>query len=115
MPGETREMMLKTVRDVSALCPDIIKLHLLHVIKDTPLGKIYENGQYTPLEKDEYVSIVCDQIELIPEKTVVERVTGDGMKDSLLAPLWSLKKTAVINDIDKELYRRGAWQGSKSI
>ncbi len=115
LPGETREMMLRTVRDVNSLCPDIVKIHLLHVIKDTPLGKMYENGEYTPLEKEEYVSVVCDQIELISPKTVIERVTGDGMRDLLLAPLWSLKKVSVINDIDKELYSRGSFQGIKSV
>ena len=113
LPEESREDMLKTALDVRALNPDIIKIHLLHVIKDTPLAKMYEKGIYTPLEKDEYVNIVCDQLELLCPDTVVERVTGDGIKDSLLAPLWSLKKTSVINDIDKELYRRGSYQGKK--
>lgn len=113
LPEEGREDMLKTALDIRALNPDIIKIHLLHVIKDTPLARMYEKGIYTPLEKDEYVNIVCDQLELLCPDTVVERVTGDGIKDSLLAPLWSLKKTSVINDIDKELYRRGSYQGKK--
>ncbi len=115
LPGESRGDMIKTVLDVNALHPDIIKIHLLHVIKDTPLAKMYERGLYSPLEKDEYVNIVCDQLELLSPDTVVERVTGDGLKESLLAPLWSLKKTSVINDIDKELYRRGSYQGKKQI
>jgi radical SAM protein (TIGR01212 family) len=113
LPGESREDMIRTLCDVDGLYPDILKIHLLHVIKDTPLGKMYEMGAYTPLEKDEYVGIVCDQLELLSPDIVVERVTGDGLKDSLLAPLWSLKKTSVINDIDKELYNRGTYQGAK--
>ena len=113
LPGESREMMLKTASDVAALKPDIVKIHLLHVIEGTALGGIYKMGEYTPLEKDEYVSIVCDQLELFPPETVIERVTGDGARDSLLAPLWSLKKVAVINDIDKEMYRRNSYQGIK--
>jgi radical SAM superfamily enzyme len=95
------------------LHPDVVKIHLLHVLKGTRLARIYERGEYTPLEKEEYVSIVCDQLELLSPDIVVERVTGDGLKDSLLAPLWSLKKTSVINDIDKELYNRGTYQGAK--
>jgi len=114
LPNEKREDMIRTAADVSALHPDIIKIHLLHVIKDTPLAKMYENGEYVPLEKDEYVSIVCDQLEILPEDVVVERVTGDGIRDELVCPLWSLKKTSVINDIDKELFRRRAYQGIKN-
>ena len=113
LPGESREMMLKTASDVSALKPDIVKIHLLHVIEGTTLGGMYKMGEYTPLEKDEYVSIVCDQLELFSPETVIERVTGDGARDSLLAPLWSLKKVAIINDIDKEMYRRLSYQGIK--
>ena len=111
LPTETKEDMLMTVKDVAELCPDIIKIHLLHVIKDTPLAKMYENGEYTPLTKEEYVDIVCSQLELLPESVVVERITGDGIRDELVSPLWSLKKTSVINDIDKEMYRRGTYQG----
>ena len=113
LPGESREMMMKTAWDVATLKPDIVKIHLLHVIEGTALGGMYKMGEYTPLEKDEYVSIVCDQLELFAPETVIERVTGDGARDSLLAPLWSLKKVAVINDIDKEMYRRGSYQGIK--
>lgn len=113
LPGESREMMMKTAWDVATLKPDIVKIHLLHVIEGTALGGMYKMGEYTPLEKDEYVSIVCDQLELFAPETVIERVTGDGARDSLLAPLWSLKKVAVINDIDKEMYRRSSYQGIK--
>jgi len=114
LPGESREMMIKTACDVAALKPDIVKIHLLHVIEGTVLASMYKSGEYEPLTKEEYVSIVCDQLELLPEETVIERVTGDGARDSLLAPLWSLKKVAVINDIDKELFKRGTYQGIKA-
>lgn len=111
LPKETREMMLETAHSVAKLSPDIIKIHLLHVIEGTPLAKMYKRGEYEPLSKEEYVSIVCDQLEILPEEMVIERVTGDGDRKTLLAPLWSLKKTIVINEIDKELYRRGSYQG----
>lgn len=113
LPSEGYAEMMQTARDVSVLLPDIVKIHLLHVIEGTPLAKIYKNGGYTPLEMNEYVKITCDQLEILPPDTVIERVTGDGERKTLLAPLWSLKKTAVINEIDKELYRRGSYQGKK--
>ena len=115
LPGESREQMLKTVRDVAALKPEQVKIHLLHVLKNTALGEMYERGEYIPLEKEEYVSLVADAIELLPPDTVVARVTGDGMGSDLLAPEWSRKKVSVINDIDKLLYERGSWQGIKNI
>ena len=114
LPGESREDMLKTVRDVAELAPDQVKIHLLHVLKNTEMARIYERGEYTPLKKDEYVALVADAIELLPPDTVVARLTGDGMADDLLAPDWSRKKVAVINDIDKLLYSRSSWQGMRS-
>ncbi|MBQ7376088.1 MAG: TIGR01212 family radical SAM protein [Clostridia bacterium] len=111
LPGESCEDMLRTVRDVAALKPDQVKIHLLHVLRGTVMGDIYERGEYTPLTKEEYVSLVADAIELLPTDTVVARLTGDGMADDLLAPDWSRKKVSVINDIDKLLYERGTYQG----
>ena len=113
LPNENREVMLKSVRDVAKLLPDEVKIHLLYVIDGTKLGDLYKSGEYKPLEQSEYVSIVCDALELLPPDTVVGRLTGDGEREKLLAPLWSLKKTCVVNDIDKELYARGTWQGKK--
>jgi radical SAM superfamily enzyme len=78
------------------------------------MGDIYERGEYTPLTKEEYVSLVADAIELLPTETVVARLTGDGLADDLLAPDWSRKKVAVINDIDKLLYERNSYQGIKN-
>ncbi len=111
LPGESREDMMKTVRDVAALAPEQVKIHLLHVLKNTKMVEMYESGEYTPLTKEEYVTLVADAIELLPRDTVVARVTGDGMGEDLLAPDWSRKKVSVINDIDKLLYERGSWQG----
>ena len=114
LPGESRYDMLKTVRDVAAMAPEQVKIHLLHVIRGTVMADMYERGEYTPLTKEEYVSLVADAIELLPTDTVVARVTGDGMGEDLLAPDWSRKKVSVINDIDKLLYERGSWQGKNS-
>ena len=111
LPGENYEDMIKTARDVAELHPDLVKIHLLHIIEDTPLAKMYKNGDYVPMEREEYIKTVCDQLEILPSDTVIERVTGDGIGDGLLAPEWSRKKTTVINDIDKEMYKRGSYQG----
>ena len=113
LPGESMEDMLRTVRDVSALHPDQVKLHLLHVIKGTRLASMYESGEYIPMEREDYVETVCRAIELLPPDTVVARVTGDGMAEDLLAPLWSVKKVSVINDIDKKLFDEESYQGVK--
>lgn len=111
LPGENRNMMLDTVKEVALLKPDQVKIHLLHVIDGTKMADIYKAGEYTPLEKEEYVSLVCDSLELLPPNTVIGRLTGDGAPDSLLVPEWSRKKVSVINDIDKELYARDSYQG----
>lgn len=111
LPGETREDMLETVRRVAGLYPNQVKIHLLHVLRDTALARLYESGEYVPLEKEEYVALVADALELLPPDTVIARLTGDGMAENLLAPEWSRKKVSVINDIDKLLYERNSYQG----
>ena len=111
LPDETREMMMESVRRVAELHPDQVKIHLLHIIKGTKMAEEYLARNYMPLEKEEYVTLVVDAIELLPEDIVIARVTGDGMADDLLAPEWSRKKVSVINDIDKLLYERNSWQG----
>ena len=113
LPTEGAAEMINTVKDVAALHPDLVKIHLLHVIRGTVLGKMYSEGKYVPMDRDEYIKIVCDQIELLPPDVVIERVTGDGIESELLAPEWSRKKVTVINDLDKELYRRDTYQGKK--
>lgn len=113
LPEESREDMLKTVREVAQLRPHQIKIHLLHVLRGTEMANIYERGEYIPLQKEEYVALVADAIELLPPDTVIARVTGDGMGEDLIAPEWSRKKVSVINDIDKLLYERGSYQGIK--
>ncbi len=111
LPGESRADMLKSAVDVAGLKPELVKLHLLHVLRGTRLAEIYSRGEYTPMDRGEYVSVVCDQLEVLPEDTVIGRVTGDGVSDELLSPLWSRRKTEVANEIDKEMYRRGTYQG----
>ena len=115
LPDESDEMMMESVDKVAALHPDQVKIHLLHVIRDTRMAQMYEAGDYTPLEKEHYVRLVADAIERLPADVVVGRVTGDGMGEALLAPEWSRKKVSVINDIDKLLFERGTYQGYRYI
>ena len=109
--GEDHQMMLETARELSRLSLHSIKIHLLHVLKGTVMAEQLQRGEFRLLEREEYVNIVCDQLELLPPELIVQRVTGDGEKEALVGPQWSLKKLCVLNEIDKELVRRDSWQG----
>ena len=111
LPGEDREMMLKTVKDVAALRPEQVKIHLLHVIKNTAIADLYLSGEYTPMTMEDYVDTVSEALTYLPPDTVIGRLTGDGMQSELLAPDWSRKKTVVINNIDKKMYEKDLYQG----
>lgn len=111
LPSESTEMMLESAKRVAALRPDMVKLHLLHILKDTPLEKIYLSGEYITMERDAYIDTVVRQIEVFPPECVIARITGDAPEEMLVAPDWCRKKTCVANDIDKEMYRRDTWQG----
>lgn len=111
LPGETDEMMLKSAEVVGKLLPDMVKIHLLHVIRGTELAKWYEGGEYYPLERERYIYLVATALQYFHKDTVIARLTGDGMADELLAPDWSRKKVMVINDIDKYLFEHEMWQG----
>ena len=111
LPGESKKDMLNTARQVAALRPSAVKIHLLHVLRGTALEKEYAEGGFEAMTLEDYVSTVCDQLEALPEETVIERLTGDGAEASLIAPEWSKKKLVVQNEIDKELLRRSSHQG----
>lgn len=113
LPGEMAEMMLETAEKLGRLRPAGVKIHLLHVIKGTKLAEMYENGIYTPLTKEEYIDITVRQLELLPPETVIERITGDGDKSKLLAPLWSMDKISVLGGIDKAQAERDSCQGKR--
>ena len=113
LPGETPEMMLKTAESLGKQRPDAVKIHLLHVIKDTFLHNMYEKGEYTPMSKEEYIDTVAKQLEYLPPETVIERVTGDGDKRTLVAPMWSADKISVLGGIDKRMAELDIYQGDK--
>lgn len=111
LPGESAEDMLETAGYTASLAPDMVKIHLMHVLRGTVLSEMYRRRDYTPMERDEYIRTVADQIELMPPDTVIARLTGDGVSAELIAPDWSRRKMSVLNDIDKELFIRGTYQG----
>ncbi|MDE7288415.1 MAG: TIGR01212 family radical SAM protein [Oscillospiraceae bacterium] len=115
LPYESREMMLETARRVGSLGIHGIKIHLLHVLKGTKMSEQYQNGDFSAMTFEDYIETVCDQIELLPKEVIIERLTGDGAGDMLIAPLWSRDKRAVLNGIDKELRRRNIVQGCKNL
>ncbi|EPE61552.1 radical SAM superfamily protein [Exiguobacterium sp. S17] len=113
LPGETPDMMLDTAREVAKMDIQGIKIHLLHVLKQTPLARQYELGLLELMDETTYVSLVCDQLEYLPPEIVIHRLTGDGPPDLLIGPTWSRHKMAVLNAINAELERRDSFQGKK--
>ena len=113
LPNETKEMMLETVKHLNKLNIDGIKIHMLHIIKDTDLSDYYKTNKFHVLTKEEYIDIVISQLELLDQKIVIHRITGDPKAEDLIEPTWLLKKFVVLNDIDKEMKRRDTYQGKK--
>lgn len=113
LPLESRRMMMETAHAVAGLDIQGIKIHLLHLLKNTAMVRQWEQGLLRLMEMDEYVNVVCDQLEILPAEMVIHRVTGDGPADLLIGPMWSRKKFEVLNAIDRELDRRQTWQGRR--
>lgn len=114
LPGETKDDMLETVKYLNRLDIQGIKIHMLSVVKGTPLAKMYEENHFHVLTEKEYVDIVINQLELLREEIVINRITGDPKKEDLIEPNWLLKKFQVIDDIDKEMVKRNVYQGDKA-
>lgn len=111
LPYETKEMMLETVKYLNKLKIQGIKIHMLHIVKGTKMALEYEQNPFHILTKEEYVDIVCDQLEILNSNIVINRITGDPKADDLIEPNWLIKKFGVLNEIDKELARRNTYQG----
>jgi len=111
LPGESRDDMLATADALAALPVNGIKIHNLHVVRDTPLEEMFRSGQVRMLDFAEYVGIVCDFLERLPTTVVIHRLNGDAPPDYLVAPQWCLDKPALLAAIDRELARRDSWQG----
>ena len=113
LPYETKEMMLETIKYINQLDIQGVKIHMLHIVKDTPLATMYQKNPFHVLSQEEYVDIVIDQLELLRPEIVIHRITGDPVKEDLIAPTWLLKKFCVLNEIDKEMVKRETYQGKK--
>ncbi len=111
LPNETAQMMLETAKVVNDLKPDAVKIHMLHLIQNTTMGKEYLENPFPILNRDEYVKIVCEQLKLLDSSIIIQRLTGDAKKEDLIAPLWTLKKTIVLNEIDKLMAKNNWFQG----
>ncbi|MBU9713764.1 TIGR01212 family radical SAM protein [Evansella tamaricis] len=113
LPLEDYGMMMETANEVAKLDVQGIKIHLLHLLKKTAMVKQYEKGLVEFISSEEYINLVCDQLEVLPPSMIIHRLTGDGPADLMIGPMWSLNKWEVLNGIDKELKRRNSWQGKK--
>ncbi len=111
LPTESKEQYLETVRYISKKDIWGIKIHMLHILKNTDLETYYSNNKFKILTLDEYVNVVCDSLELLNPITVIHRLTGDGKKSDLIEPLWTLDKLKVLSKIDQELKNRNNYQG----
>ncbi|MCP3762435.1 TIGR01212 family radical SAM protein [Domibacillus sp. A3M-37] len=111
LPLETPEMMMETAQAIANLDVQGIKIHLLHLLKGTPLVKQYEKGMLDFLSMDEYAKLVVDQLEILPPEMIVHRITGDGPIELMVGPMWSVNKWEVLNAIHAEMLQRDTWQG----
>lgn len=111
LPYENINDMLETIKFLNKIKIDGLKIHMLFIAKNTEIAKIYEKEQFKILTKNEYIDIVIKQLEILNENVVIERITGDPIKEELIAPQWLLKKFVILNDIDKEMKKRETWQG----
>ena len=113
LPGEDREQFLRSAEFARSLSPFGIKIHMLHLMEDTVMGKGYKESPFPLLTMEEYVSAVCDILEMMPPEITVHRLTGDAPQDELIAPDWTRNKHAVLNAIQKEFKKRGTYQGCR--
>ena len=111
LPWENTDMMMQSARAVARLHPHSVKFHMLHIVEDSPLAEIYRRENFNIMSREEYVNLLCSQIEIMPQDIIIQRVTGDGNRNTLIAPMWTLKKFVVMNELDKEFARRNSWQG----
>lgn len=111
LPGENERDMLDTAEAIASLPVQGLKIHLLHLLRGTPMVELYEHGDLNFLEQPEYVELVVKILERMPPEVVIHRLTGDGPPEDLIGPLWSRKKWEVLNAIDAELLKKNTWQG----
>lgn len=110
LPNESKEMMVESAKALSTLPIHAVKIHMLHVCKQTKMGNDYSKQPFPLLTLEEYIDVVIAQLEVLRSDIIIQRLTGDAVKDLLIAPTWTLNKTNVLNSIDKEMAKRNTWQ-----
>ncbi len=113
LPGESRDEMLESVRYTADENLFGIKMHMLNILKNTPIENMYRSGMFTLPEKEEYISLIADAIEIIPPEVTLHRITGDAPYGMLVAPEWAADKRSILNGVNKELKKRGSIQGCR--
>ena len=113
LPYESKEMMIDTVKYINTLDIQGIKIHMLHILKNTDLYDLYEKDKFHVLDRDEYVEIVVEQLRYLRPEIVINRITGDPKEDDLVEPAWLIKKFGVLNEIDKFMAKNDIYQGDK--
>jgi len=111
LPYETRIDMIQTIKDINHMNIDAVKIHMLHIVTNTKLEKIYNEKPFRLLSRDEYIDIVVEQLRYLKPEVIIERLTGDPLKDDLIEPSWVLNKTTILNDIDKKMRANNIYQG----
>lgn len=111
LPYETKEQMIESAEAIAHLPIHAVKIHMLHIMEGTRMAQEYKESPFPVLSKEDYIDVVIRQLEVLPKNMIIQRLTGDGVKEQLITPLWTLKKVIVLNDIDKEMVRRNTWQG----
>jgi radical SAM superfamily enzyme len=115
LPGESRKDMIRTAQKISELAIQGIKIHLLYVIKNTPLAKLYLSGEYQCLTQEEYIDILSEFLACLRSDIVIQRLTGDPHPEDLLSPLWCLKKNETLLLLHERLEKVDIWQGKSCI
>lgn len=113
LPFEDKQRMLQSAIDVSHLPFDAIKIHMLHIIKDTILANMDKTNNYNLISRDDYIELVVKQLEVLRPEVIVQRLTGDPIVKDLIKPDWITNKTTILNDIDKLMRKLNTYQGSK--
>lgn len=113
LPYETKEMMIETVKYLNKQNIDGIKIHMLSILKNTPLETYYNKNKFHVLSEKEYIDITTEQLRYLNPKIVIQRLTGDPMEEDLIEPKWTIKKINVLNDIDKKMNKENIYQGDK--
>lgn len=111
LPNESKKQILLSVKYISKLDVWGVKLHMLHILRNTDLANYYLKDPFKILSQKEYINVICDALELLNPNITIHRLTGDGKKSDLIAPVWTLNKLKVLSDIDKELKKRESFQG----